>query len=55
MGDGEVMEQYGWIGEVEMELVMTQGQRTRMEKECTKWLVDRRMGSTKGQKDEATW
>ena len=55
LGDGEVMEQYGWIGKVERELVMTQGQRNRTEKECMKWLVDRRMGSTKGQKDEATW
>ena len=35
LGDGEVMERYGWIGEVEMELVMTQGQRNRVEKECT--------------------
>ena len=35
-GDGEVMEQYGWIGKVEMELVMTQGQRNRTENECTK-------------------
>ena len=27
---------FGWIGEVEMELVMTQGQRNRRENECTK-------------------
>ena len=35
MGDGEVMEWYGWIGKVEMELVMAQGQRNKMERECT--------------------
>ena len=55
LGDGEGMEWFGWISKVEMRLVMTQGQRYRTENECTKWLVDRRMGSTKGQKDEATW
>ena len=45
LGDGEVMEWYGWIGKMEMEMepVMAQGQRNKMEKECTK-LVD-------GQKD----
>ena len=36
LGDGEVMERYGWIGKMEMELVMAQGQRNKMEKECTK-------------------
>ena len=36
LGDGEVMEWYGWIGKVEMELLVTQGQRNRTEKECTK-------------------
>ena len=36
LGDGEGMEWFGWIGEVEMELVMTQGQRNRTENECTK-------------------
>ena len=35
LGDGEVMEQDGWIGKVEMELLMSQGQKNRMEKECT--------------------
>ena len=35
LGDGEVMEQYGWIGKMEMELLMTLGQRNNMEKECT--------------------
>ena len=32
LGDGEVMERYGWIGKMEMELVMAQGQRNKMEK-----------------------
>ena len=36
LGDGEVMEWYGWIGKMEMELVMAQGQRNKMEKECMK-------------------
>ena len=34
LGDGGVMEWYGWIGKMEMELVMAQGQRNEMEKEC---------------------
>ena len=34
LGDGEVMEWYGWIGKVEMELVMAQRQRNKMEREC---------------------
>ena len=36
LGDGEVMERYAWIGKMEMEPVMAQGQRNKMEKECTK-------------------
>ena len=35
LGDGEVMEWYGWIGKMEMELVMAQEQINKMEKECT--------------------
>ena len=54
LGDGEVMEWYGWMGKMEMELVMAQGQRNMVEEECTKWLVDRRMRSTKGQDNGAT-
>ena len=34
LGDGEVMEWFGWIGKVEMELLMTQRQRNKMEREC---------------------
>ena len=36
LGDGEVMERYGRIGKMEMDLVMAQEQRNNMEKECTK-------------------
>ena len=36
LGDGEVMERYGWIGKMDMELVMAQGQRNKMEEECMK-------------------
>ena len=36
LGDGEGMEWFGWIGEVEMELVMAKGQRNRTDNECTK-------------------
>ena len=36
LGDGEEMEWYGWIGKMEMELVMAQGQRNMVEEECKK-------------------
>lgn len=35
---GEVMGRLGWIGKVEMELVMAQEQRSQMEKECMQWV-----------------
>ena len=36
LGDGGVEELYGWIGRVQRELVMAQGQRYKMEKEWVK-------------------
>ena len=38
LGDGEVLEWCGRIGEMEMELVMAQEQRSQMEKECMQWV-----------------
>ena len=38
LSDGEVMEWYGRIGEVEMGLVMAQRQRSQMGKECMEWV-----------------
>ena len=38
LGDGEVLEWCGRIGEMEMELVMAQEQRSQMKKECTQWV-----------------
>ena len=38
LGDGEVMEWCGRIGEMEMEQVMAQEQRSQMEKECMQWV-----------------
>ena len=37
LGDGEVMEWCGRIGEMDMELVMAQEQRSQMEEECMQW------------------
>ena len=34
LGDGGVEELYGWIGRMKRELVMAQGQRDGMEREC---------------------
>ena len=36
LGDGGVEELYGWIGRMERELMMAQGQRYEMEKEWVK-------------------
>jgi len=38
LGDGEVLEWCGRIGEMEMELVMAQEQRSQMEEECMQWV-----------------
>ena len=38
LGDGEVLEWCGRIGEMEMELVMAQEQRNQMEEECMQWV-----------------
>ena len=37
LSDGEVMEWYGRISEMDMDLVMAQEQRSRMENECMEW------------------
>ena len=46
--DSEVLEWYGRIGEMEMELVMAQEQRNQMGEECMQWVDGWKDGITKG-------
>ena len=50
LGDGEVMGWYGWIGKVEMELVMAQGQRNKMKRECTELVGEQKDGNNERSK-----
>lgn len=50
LGDGEVMERLGWIGKVEMELVIAQGQRNNMERECMELIGGSKDGSNERSK-----
>ena len=50
LGDGGVEELYGWIGRMERELMMAQGQRYEMRKECLQLVGEWKGGSNEKSK-----